>query len=51
MRCIKLEAVPTPPKIAALRKAWAAKPPAADSCGILTGLGALYAGPGSVRNS
>jgi len=42
--CIKLEAVPTPPKIAALRAAWAAAPPAAAHCGILTGLGALYAG-------
>ena len=36
--------VPTPPKIAALRKAWAAQPPAFPECSILTGLGALYGG-------
>jgi len=44
VQCIKLEAVPTPPKIAALRKAWAAAPPAYAECSILTGLGALYGG-------
>ena len=44
VQCIKLEAVPTPPKIAALRKAWAAQPPAYPECSILTGLGALYGG-------
>ena len=44
VQCIKLEAVPTPPKIAALRKAWAAQPPAFPECSILTGLGALYGG-------
>jgi len=45
VRCIKLEAVPTPPKIAALRAAWAERPPASvGGCTILTGLGALYAG-------
>jgi len=41
--CIKLESLPTPAKIAALRKLWAASPPAQE-CTILTGLGALYGG-------
>lgn len=41
--CIKLESLPTPAKIAALRAAWAKAPPAQE-CTILTGLGALYAG-------
>jgi len=41
--CIKLESLPTPAKIAALRAAWAKLPPAQE-CTILTGLGALYAG-------
>ena len=45
VRCIKLEAVPTPTKIRAIRDAWAgAAPPASGDCSILTGLGALYAG-------
>ena len=43
--CIKLEALPTPARIAALRSLWASElPPADPSCTILTGLGALYAG-------
>ncbi len=42
--CIKLEAVPTPAKIATIRKAWAGDKPPAGDCTILTGLGALYAG-------
>lgn len=43
--CIKLEAVPTPARIAALRQLWSTEElkPAGD-CTILTGLGALYAG-------
>ena len=41
--CIKLESLPTPAKIAALRQIWADSSPAQD-CTILTGLGALYAG-------
>ena len=41
--CIKLESLPTPAKIAALRAAWVKAPPAQE-CTILTGLGALYAG-------
>ena len=41
--CIKLEALPTPAKIAQLRKIWAAEPQATE-CTILTGLGALYGG-------
>lgn len=41
--CIKLESLPTPAKIAALRKIWAAAPPPQE-CTILTGLGALYGG-------
>jgi len=41
--CIKLEALPTPAKIAQLRKIWAAAPQATE-CTILTGLGALYGG-------
>ena len=41
--CIKLESLPTPVKIATLRKIWADSPPAQE-CTILTGLGALYAG-------
>ena len=41
--CIKLEALPTPAKIAMLHKLWAADPPA-SGCTILTGLGALYGG-------
>ena len=47
VQCIKLEALPTPARIAALRKLWQpdAKPPASPSgCTILTGLGALYGG-------
>jgi len=42
--CIKLEAVPTPAKIAAIRKAWGGDKPPAGDCTILTGLGALYGG-------
>lgn len=42
--CIKLEALPTPARIAALRKLWASELPPASDCTILTGLGALYAG-------
>ena len=43
--CIKLEALPTPARIAALRKLWAGELPCANpSCTILTGLGALYGG-------
>jgi len=41
--CIKLESLPTPGRIAALRKLWSDTPPAQD-CTILTGLGALYGG-------
>jgi len=41
--CIKLESLPTPAKIAMLRKKWAEVPPAQE-CTILTGLGALYGG-------
>ena len=37
--CIKLEALPTPARIAALRLLWAARPPADPRCSILTGLG------------
>ena len=45
VRCIKLEAVPTPTKIRAIRDAWAGEQaPASGDCSILTGLGALYAG-------
>jgi len=43
--CIKLEAVPTPAKIAMVRQLWEnVDPPASGDCTILTGLGALYAG-------
>ena len=43
--CIKLEALPTPARIAALRQLWADElPPANPECTILTGLGALYGG-------
>ena len=43
--CIKLEALPTPARIAALRKLWTTSlPPANPECTILTGLGALYGG-------
>lgn len=42
--CIKLEAVPTPTKIAKIRKLWDTDSPPAGDCTILTGLGALYAG-------
>lgn len=39
------EALPTPARIAALRKLWdSTLPPANPECTILTGLGALYAG-------
>ena len=41
--CIKLESLPSPAKIAQLRKIWAAEPLASE-CTILTGLGALYGG-------
>jgi len=41
--CIKLESLPTPARIAALRALWAKDPPPAE-CTILTGLGALYGG-------
>jgi len=41
---IKLEAVPTPTKIAAIRAAWAGDRKPAGDCTILTGLGALYGG-------
>lgn len=46
VECIKLEALPTPARIAALRSLWgSATPPASpNGCTILTGLGALYAG-------
>jgi 4-hydroxy-tetrahydrodipicolinate synthase len=43
--CIKLEALPTPARIAQLRALWADELPRANpSCTILTGLGALYGG-------
>lgn len=42
--CIKLESLPTPGRIAALRKLWASELPPAGDCTILTGLGALYGG-------
>ena len=43
--CIKLEALPTPARIAALRTLWASELPRANpECTILTGLGALYGG-------
>ena len=43
VQCIKLEALPTPARIAALHKLWRDTPPASPSgCTILTGLGALY---------
>ena len=43
--CIKLEALPTPARIAALHALWAGEMPRANpACTILTGLGALYAG-------
>lgn len=43
--CIKLEATPTPARIAALRDIWQSSLPPADAgCTILTGLGGLYAG-------
>ena len=41
--CIKLEAVPTPPKIDKIRKLWNGDFSPASNCTILTGLGALYA--------
>ena len=42
--CIKLEALPTPARIAALRKLWDGPLPRANpECTILTGLGALCA--------
>ena len=40
----RLEAVPTPTKIAAIRAAWAGDRKPAGDCTILTGLGALYGG-------
>ena len=43
VRCIKLESLPSPARIATLRALWAERPPAAE-CTILTGLGALYGG-------
>ena len=43
--CIKLESLPSPAKIRALRDLWATThPPADPNVTILTGLGALYAG-------
>jgi 4-hydroxy-tetrahydrodipicolinate synthase len=43
--CIKLEALPTPARIAALRQLWSTSLPTANpECTILTGLGALYGG-------
>ena len=43
--CIKLEALPTPARIAALRALWDGELPRKNpECTILTGLGALYAG-------
>jgi len=43
--CIKLESLPTPARIAALRKLWDGELPRANpECTILTGLGALYGG-------
>ena len=35
--CIKLEAVPTPTKIAIVRQLWEIEPPASGDCTILTG--------------
>jgi len=42
--CIKLESLPTPARIAALRGLWANELPSGGDCTILTGLGALYGG-------
>jgi hypothetical protein len=42
--CIKLESLPSPAKIAALRRLWRETPPAGGGATVLTGLGALYAG-------
>ncbi|KAL1515990.1 hypothetical protein AB1Y20_002603 [Prymnesium parvum] len=42
--CIKLESLPTPARIAALRRLWATELPPGGDCTILTGLGALYGG-------
>lgn len=41
---VKAEALPTPAKVALLRKMWGEKPPANPDCTILVGLGALYGG-------
>eukprot|EP00927_Polykrikos_kofoidii_P059987 TRINITY_DN55069_c0_g1_i1.p1 TRINITY_DN55069_c0_g1~~TRINITY_DN55069_c0_g1_i1.p1 ORF type:complete len:409 (-),score=84.19 TRINITY_DN55069_c0_g1_i1:143-1264(-) len=40
---VKLESLPSPVRISALRRIWSETPPMQD-CTILTGLGALYAG-------
>lgn len=43
--CVKLEATPTPARVAELRAFWATSlPPADPACTILSGLGGLYAG-------
>ncbi len=41
--CIKLESLPTPDKVAALKRIWAERPPREEGgrVTILTGLGAL----------
>lgn len=47
IKCIKLESIPTAPKIAALRQLWQVQgkePASKEGVTILTGLGALYAG-------
>ena len=42
VECIKSEALPSPAKIAQLRKLWEGTPAACGDCTILSGLGALY---------
>jgi len=44
VECIKSEALPSPAKIAQLRKLWEGTPAACGDCTILSGLGALYGG-------
>lgn len=41
IKCIKLESLPTPARIAALRKLWLEEQPSQGTVTILTGLGAL----------
>lgn len=42
--CVKMEALPTPARVAALKERWRTDLPPARDCTILTGLGALYGG-------